>query len=73
MVAVFHSSIFPIRPDDADEHQSEERLNHVEKELTGLRKRLDSLLSYIRQDDMAPLTPFVRTHEIPDRKEQADV
>lgn len=60
MVVAFHSSIYPIRPDGMDDHQSEERLTHVEKELTGLRKRLDSLLAYIRKDDMAPLTPIVR-------------
>lgn len=59
MVAVLHSSI-RIRPDGADDQESEERLAHVEHELTGLRKRLDNLLSYIRKDDMAPLTPMVR-------------
>jgi hypothetical protein len=49
------------RHQDRDNHErSEERLNVVERELNGLQQRLSRLLAYIRQDDMAPLTPMVR-------------
>jgi hypothetical protein len=72
MVVAFHSSIHP-RLDREDNQPTDDRLTHVERELTGLRQRLDKLLLFIRQDDMAPLTPAVRVHPKFHREERPDV
>lgn len=62
--------LYSDRLDRDDEDRSEERMAHVERELTGLQRRLNSLLAYIRQDDMAPLTPMVRPTWSPPNEEQ---
>lgn len=70
MAIALHSSIHS-RPDREDDKPTDERLTYVERELTGLRQRLDNLLMFVRQDDMAPLTPVVPVHRPgPYRKER---
>lgn len=71
MGAVYQSSYIPSRPERDDDRESDDRLSYVERELTGLRRRLDDLLNYIRADDMAPLTPAIRPHSGHHREEQS--
>lgn len=71
MDALFFSITPPSRPEHDDDTRADERLTHVEHELTGLRSRLDNLLAYIRQDDMAPLTPAVRRLWIKPKEDEA--
>ena len=61
MVASF-PDLYAIRDPNRedDEHETEDRLTYVEREFAEIQQRLRNLLAYIRQDDMAPLTPVVR-------------